>query len=103
MKKKPVDFSHEFAQLKQCQNKVMLNIYDNGRCYDFDASSEYNLKDQSLKQDLIWIQFKEKTNVAEIEQLIASIGLNSHIYKDSSKSCIVNLEDKGVNISKVID
>ena len=65
----PLDFDHEVVKRYEgnrdevdnqisCVNKVMANMFDNGRSYDFDSNSSYNKSNASKKNNLIWIKFK---------------------------------------------
>ena len=95
---KPVDFNNPVTSKSPKNdttlNKIMLNHFDDGRCYDLEPSSDYNLRNLSLKSDLIFISFKRDITCDKMEQVMCRYGTNCHVQKDSKTAMIINLENK---------
>ena len=103
----PLDFNHEvLRQYKgpreksdqiSCINKIMAKVQDNGRYYDFDATSAYNKSNKSKRSDLIWIKLKQSKTLEDImtldqiEELLQKFNITYDLYKDSVDSCILDL------------
>lgn len=78
-----------------CMNKVMLNQYDNNRCYHLHPDAEYNKANGGVKKDLIHLQFSktdEIMTVDKIEACLSNLGRNFHVYKETPYTCILNFE-----------
>jgi hypothetical protein len=89
-----LDISHHF--FKSNINKVMMNQFDNCCCFGLDPAKPDKASAQSAEKhpEIIWMEFKEELEADDlsaetISHMFSNFG-DFHVFKDTSKSCILN-------------